>query len=368
VSEVHLVLPQTVDDPARPSGGNRYDRQVAAELARLGWQVHEHLVAGDWPHREVVALSRLEATVSALPDAATVLVDGLLASVSDDVLVPHADRVHLVVLVHLPLGGGVQAVSGRCDAAVTGREARVLTAAKRVVVTSGWTRGFLVERYGLDSSAVVVAPPGVEAAPVSAGTPTGSGLLCVGALTPVKGHDILAQALTGLRELDWRSTWLGSLDLDPDHVRRVRALLRDGHVLERVELAGPAPARGVADAYAASDLVVVPSRMETYGLVVTEALARGLPVVAADVGGVREALGRVDDRPPGMLVPPGDPAALADALHAWLTDQDLRESLRAAARRRRTALAGWSTTGQLVAGALVREPGPTGVRLPQRTL
>ena len=90
-------------------------------------------------------------------------------------------------------------------------------------------------------------------------------------------------------------------------------------------------------------------RGETYGMVVTEALARGLPVVASDVGGVSEALGHG-----GLLVPPDDPAALATALRGWLTDAGLRERLRRAARERRETLPSWSATTSVVAGVLSR--------------
>ena len=90
--------------------------------------------------------------------------------------------------------------------------------------------------------------------------------------------------------------------------------------------------------------MVLASRAETYGMVVTEALARGLPVVAAEVGGVPEALGHgADGVRPGLLVPPGDPAALAAALRAWLGDAGLRRRLRRAARERRASLSRWST-------------------------
>jgi glycosyltransferase involved in cell wall biosynthesis len=82
-------------------------------------------------------------------------------------------------------------------------------------------------------------------------------------------------------------------------------------------------------------------------MVVTEALARGLPVVATDVGGVREALGGG-----GVLVPPEDPGALAGELRRWLTDPTHRDRLRAAARRRRGTLTGWDRTTALVADAL----------------
>ena len=81
------------------------------------------------------------------------------------------------------------------------------------------------------------------------------------------------------------------------------------------------------------------SRAETYGMVVTEALARGLPVLATEVGGVTEALGHGEDGTrPGLLIPPGDPRPSAGALRMWLGDAELRARLRRAARERRASL------------------------------
>ncbi len=122
----------------------------------------------------------------------------------------------------------------------------------------------------------------------------------------------------------------------------------------RVRFSGPQTGAELARSYGAADVLVLPSRAETYGMVVTEALARGLPVVAAEVGGVPEALGHgADDIRPGLLVPPDDPAALRDALRAWLEDADLRRRLRRAARERRESLSRWSTTASVVADVLV---------------
>ena len=88
-------------------------------------------------------------------------------------------------------------------------------------------------------------------------------------------------------------------------------------------------------------------------MVVTEALARGLPVVATDVGGVAKTLGHgTDGARPGLLVPPDDPAALAAALRTWLGDAEVRVAWRRAARERRASLSGWSATTAVLADVL----------------
>jgi glycosyltransferase involved in cell wall biosynthesis len=126
-------------------------------------------------------------------------------------------------------------------------------------------------------------------------------------------------------------------------------------VERRVRFSGPQTGADLDRSYATADLLVLPSRGESYGMVVAEALARGLPVVAAQVGGIPEALGRgAGGVRPGLLVPPDDPVALRDALRAWLEDGELRRRLRRAARERRDSLGDWSTTTSAVADALAR--------------
>jgi len=315
VSAVHVIVPEWIDDPARPSGGNLYGRRVCDGLAALGWTVREHLV-------HPAALAR---TVEQIPDGAVVLVDGLLASPAPGALVPHARRLRVVVLMHMPLGGD--------------REREVLDAAAAVITTSVWTR----RRLGALRADVHVAEPGVDPAGLAPGTAHGGELLCVAAVTPLKGHDVLLEALAPLGDLDWRCTCVGSLDRDRAFADAVRR--RAG----RVRFTGARTGSALAAAYAAADLLVLPSRAETYGMVVTEALARGVPVIASDVGGVPEALGGA-----GLLVPPGDAPALGAALRAWLEDAGLRERLRRAARARRFEVRGWDATTADVAAVLGR--------------
>lgn len=325
MSEVHFIVPEGIDDPARPSGGNTYDRRVCDGLAALGWTVHEHAV-GD-----------LARTVRRIPDGAVVLLDGLIASPAPEALVPHARRLRQVVLVHMPLGDS--------------RERDVLAAAADVVVTSDWTRRRLGELYGLSAERVHVAEPGVDAAPLAPGTAAGKALLCVAAVTPGKGHDVLLDALATATDLSWHCTCVGSLVRDPAFADGVR--YRVLSLGDRVCFPGPCTALELDRAYAAADLLVLASHAETYGMVVTEALARGLPVLATDVGGVSEALGHGEDGTrPGLLVPPGDPAALGAALRSWLGDAELRGRLRRAARERRVTLRAWEATASQVAGVL----------------
>ncbi|HEX7746575.1 MAG TPA: glycosyltransferase family 4 protein, partial [Micromonosporaceae bacterium] len=281
MSLVHVVLPGDIDDPAEPSGGNTYDRRICQGLAAAGWSVREHAVPGAWPRPGFAERADLARVLSAVPDDTVVLLDGLVASAVPDVLVPQARRLRLVVLVHLPLADDV--------------EAKALSAAVAVVTTSEWTRRRLLDRYGLPADRVHVAPPGVDRAPRAPASVGGSELLCVAAVTPHKGHDVLTQALAAVADLSWTCICVGALTRDPDFVDRVRRQIRDSGLADRVRLAGPRTGADLAAAYAAADLLVLASRGETYGMVVTEALARGIPVVATAADGLPEALGRAPD-------------------------------------------------------------------------
>ena len=342
MSAVHVVVPDGIDDPARPSGGNTYDRRICRGLAAIGWSVHEHPVPGSWPRPDAAARATLTGVIAGIPDGGVVLIDGLIASTVPEVLVPEADRLRLVALVHTPLGDG-QPGEEVPDART--QERTVLSAAVAVVTTSTWTRRWLLDRYALRPAHVHVAEPGVDAADLAPGTAAGGELLCVAAVMPGKGHDVLLAALAMVRDLSWRCVCVGTLTRDPGFVDRLGHQAEEGGIGDRILFAGPRAGADLDVAYAAADALVLATRAETYGMVVTEALARGLPVVATTVGGVPEALGRgADGSRPGLLVPPGDREALAAALRCWLGDTVLRQRFRKVARERRVTLPGWSAT------------------------
>jgi glycosyltransferase involved in cell wall biosynthesis len=343
---VHVVVPEGIDDPLRPSGGNAYDRRLCQALDSDGWSVCVREVAGAWPWAGEIGRDAVGRALRALPDRSIVLVDGLVASALPEVVAPACRRLRLVVLMHMPLGiEADRAVSVECE---------VLRAAAAVVTTSSWSRDWLLTSYGLDPARVHVAHPGVDASAPVTGTRDGGALLCVGAVTAGKGHDLLLAALGHVADLPWRCVCAGSLSIAPDFVTQLGRLARESGLDDRFELTGTRSGSELDAAYAEADVLVLASRGETYGMVVTEALSRGLPVIAADVGGVPEALGfAADSTRPGLLVPPVDVEALAGTLRLWLTDAHRRDALRAAALQRRAGLTDWSETADRVGRVLM---------------
>jgi glycosyltransferase involved in cell wall biosynthesis len=350
MSTVHVVVPDSIDDPARPSGGNAYDRQICRGLGAAGWDVREHHVAGSWPWPDAAAEAALAAVVAAVPPDAVLLVDGLIASSVPGVVASGGRRVPLVVLAHMALG---ERPVGHEMSDAYERERAVLRAAAAVVTTSAWLRERLLDLYDLSQTRVHVAEPGVDPADLAAGAPHGGELLCVAPVAAHKGHDVLLAALATIRELAWRCVCVGPLDRDAAFVARLRQQADVDEIATRISFTGPRVAAELDQAYAGADVLVVASRGESYGMVVGEALARGLPVIATSVGGLPEALGcTADGRRPGLLVPPADPDALAGSLGRWLTDAALRQSLRDAAADRRAVLRRWSATTADLAAVL----------------
>ena len=331
---VHVVMPQGVDDPTRPSGGNVYDRRLCDELTRSGWSVIEHEV-----------IDTLAEVLSALSDDVLVLVDGLVAVAAPHDVLDQARRLRLVVLLHMPFG--------ERDVAARFPERTVLSVANAVVTTSEWSRRWLVDHYVLLPDRIHVAEPGVVTGDLAVGSETGGELLCVAAVTADKGHAVLLAALADVADLPWRLTCVGSLDRDRELVQRVQRHALELGIADRVTWTGALVGARLDKVYAAADVLVLASRAESWGMVVGEALAHGLPVLASEVGGLPEALGQATlGHRPGVLVPADDASALAEALRQWLTDAARRQALRAAARARRTTLAGWPETADRVARVL----------------
>jgi len=217
------------------------------------------------------------------------------------------------------LGAWARAVAGRVARGRTDRFIAVSDAVKRGLVAAGVPAGRVRVLYpAIDADALI---SGREQAP--AGLPEGRPLVgMLGRLEPVKGAESFIAAAARVQESV------------PEAV-----LVVAGDGSERSGLAPRAAAAGVAligDVSCASgflnalDVVVVPSLSEAFGLVAAEASALGKPVVATSTGGLPEV---VEHGVSGLLVPPRDPVALADAIVRLLGDPAMRERMGEAGQR-----------------------------------
>ncbi len=351
---VHVLMPGGVDDTASPSGGNAYDLRMCRELAAHGRPVREMRLPGGWPQPTAAEEEGLARALGELPDGSLVLVDGLVACGVPGIVVPQARRLRLAVLVHLPLADET-GIAPELAAELETRERETLRAADAVITTSHWASRDVAARHGLEERRVHTVCPGTDPAPLAHGSGDTPRLLCVAAVTPRKGQDLLVRALTEVRDLAWSCELVGSLDRDPGYTAQLRRLLDDSGIADRVLLAGPRTGEQLEASYGAADMFVLASHAETYGMVLTEALARGVPVLATAVGAVPDTVGKASDGSiPGILVPAGDAAALAAAMRRWLTDPSIHRHLTTTARDRRAGLQGWPEASRHLAGVLER--------------
>jgi glycosyltransferase involved in cell wall biosynthesis len=325
---VRLVVPVDIDVP---TGGNVYDLALADAMRRDGDEVD--VVRCD--STDLAAVLRDEWPGS-------VLVDGLLAC-------PHPGALagaRPAVLVHMPLAWR-SGISSDEAAELDLLEAEALESASVVVATSRWSAHYIARRHRVRG--VQIVPPGVDRADVVEGSDPLL-IVHVAAVAPHKNQLGLVQALAELADLPWEARLAGALDRHPGYVAQVRRAIEDADLSDRVRLTGVLPRDA---AWAGADLAVLPSLAEAYGMVVTEALARGIPAIVTD-GGPAEALGADSDgRRPGAVVPRDGPAALATELRRWLTDPGHRDEVRRSALARRASLDGWDVAASRMRQALI---------------
>jgi glycosyltransferase involved in cell wall biosynthesis len=346
VSALHLLLPGSLGDL---TGGTLYDRRVVEGLRAQGHRVQVHELDPSFPLATPGALVAAERVLAALPDGARAVVDGLACGAMPDVAARHAERLGLVALVHHPLAleTGLSAAQA---AMLRASETRALAHARRVVVTSRSTARALAD-YAVPAARIRVVEPGTDPAPAAMGRLCEADplqLLCVATITPRKGHLLLLEALAALTHLDWRLVCVGSLKRDPKHAATLRDRIRVLGLASRVRLLGELSPAELDDRYARSDLFVLASLFEGYGMAYAEALARGLPVLGCAAGAVADTV----PAEAGLLVQPGSVSALREALSTLLTDAGLRHRLAAGAMRARRRLPDWSTAAARFAAAI----------------
>jgi len=330
MNAIRFIVPGNVE---HRSGGNLYNARLVEQLEALGARTEVAMLDGEWPPGRP---EDRESLAWALRDARLVIVDGLIAAgAPGEIAAAMRAGTRVWVLSHM-------AVTAHADL-----EAQALAAASGVICPSSFAAENLKERYGLDR--VHVALPGTLPAEPAAGSQPPH-IICVAALLPNKSQLLLVDALDRLGTLPWTAALIGSPDADPHYAAEVRAAVGQSRLADRIRLTGELHGPELEAQWHAADLSVLVSARESFGMAVPESLAHGVPVIVRRGTGAEEALGQSGAGAAVEL--DGGPAALADALAAWLEDPELAARWRAAALERRGSLPTWTSTAESVLAAI----------------
>ena len=343
---IYFVIPGDLNSR---TGGYIYDKRVIEGLRSLGQDVEVVTLGGNFPFLSTKEKESAEQVFENLPDEAICVADGLAFGALPEMAERHGDRIVFIALVHHPLAietGLTEADKKR----FLDSERRALRMAQGVITTSAHTADD-VQPYGVTKERLSVCTPGVDAAPQAIGSQTESvNLLCVATLTPRKGHDTLIKSLAVLRNMPWQLTCVGSLDRSLPTTKFIRDLIRELDLEDRVRLAGECSEAELSGHYHRSDLFVLASHYEGYGMALAEALVRGIPVIATAAGAIPDTV------PPkaGLLVPPGDQAAFTAALSSYFENSAMRRSLVAGGQASRESFPTWDEAAATFSNALRR--------------
>lgn len=325
------------------SGGTHYNDAVISGLVDAGHRVEVCRVPGLWPQagRE----DRL-ALGDALTATRLAIVDGIIAlAAPDEIEAAAAMGVSLHILVHSLLS----ADPGLGDierAKFVASECRALRASTSSSVASHWSLRDVLNRCPGTRPHVVV--PGTDRARQSRGSEPPH-LLVLAALTPVKNQIHVLRALKNITDLKWTLRLVGSELVDPCYAQTLHRIAAKEFEPGRIILPGVLTGDALDAVWDATDLLLLTSTTETFGMVVTEALARGIPAIVTGGTGAAEALlGQDADSSDvvgpvaGAIVDPRDLASLTDTVRQWLGDPVQRTAWRSAALARRSRLTPWT--------------------------
>lgn len=334
-------------DLASPTGGYAYDRRVLAHLPAFGLPVRHVALPASYPSPRPGDLEITRKVLASTPPDATLLIDGLAYGAMPEHVIRGLGH-RIVALVHHPLC----LESGLSDARrdeLAALERQALAAAAHVIVTSRTTERIVAADFAVPIEKITVAEPGTDPAPRSTGTGTPLQLLAVGAVSRRKAYDTLVRALAPLEALDWRLTVAGATDRDTAAVAELDAVIAETGLAERITLAGTVVPATLDRFYASTDVFVMPSLFEGYGMVLAEAMARGLPIVCTTGGAAAETV------PDGaaLKVPPGDVEALTRALRTAIAERRVRARLADASWEAGRALPTWNETTRRIAAAIL---------------
>ena len=334
-------------DLATPTGGYRYDRRIIQELRKFGWEVNVLNIGHGFPFPSPSERATALEILSEVPSGCPIVIDGLAFGTLPEAGALQA-RTPLIALVHQPLA--LEATLSAAQArAFRDSERAALAAAARVIVTSEATARIMTADYRVPLENVSVARPGNDPVPQAVGSRDGIvRLVSVGSVVPGKGHDLLVAALATIADMPWRLTIAGDRTRNPAAASQLEADIAAYGLTDRVAMVGSLPSERVMELYVGSDIFVLASRFESYGMALAEAIAHGLPIVSTTAGAIPDTV----PAKAGLLVPPDDADALAQALRRLIGNTAERRRFARNARTAAARLPSWQDSARRFADAI----------------
>ncbi len=324
------------------TGGTLYDRRVIEELRRAGTDVAYIELPSGFPSPSDTDMYDAIKALGAMPQYAPLIVDGLAFGAMYGL---ETFTAPLYQLIHHPLAEEI-GLADHIRHRLFKTERRNRSNASHILVPSALTKALLINGNDVAPSDITIARPRTDRPSLVQAPDVPLLILAVGVPVPRKGHDVLLRALSQFLDLGWTAIIVGKV-LDSHYPKSSIKLTAAYGLAGRVK-GEPVHFRRTVS------LSALASRYEGYGIIDDDALARGLPIVANGAGAIVDTV----PQDAGIVVPPVDPQAFADAIYQMLRTPSIMGTKAKAALRAGQALPSWAQTAARIAFTLNRQGIP----------
>jgi len=265
------------------TGGHLYNRHMVEGLRQKGHGVKVLRLDESTMLTHAIEI-KCSSYFNTLPPGSCVLIDSLVLGNIPGVLKKYSEKLTFIGLIHLPLT--YNPLPGKNRKHIANREVKAMMMTRHLIVTGRFTLRMLMDA-GISHEKISLIEPGVENYPRKryyADLPLG--LLCISNYSQIKGQLLLVRALNRLRNNKWTLQMYGDINTEKPYVTRLKSIIANKKLNDRILLHDTIERNNISEAFLASDLFVLPSRFETYGMVLTESLAHGIPVVTTHAGNI----------------------------------------------------------------------------------
>lgn len=308
--EINFIIP---GDIYSLTGGYLYNRRLSEGLELRGHKVHlislpEPLLINESVKNKCSILLRK------LPEGSVVLIDSLVLGLLHELIREFRYRLQIIGLIHLP--STFNPLIGNGEKTLAGYELEALTDVHHLIVTGQYLKQLLANA-GLNKNKISLVEPGVNnfaRKQLYADVPCE--LLCISNYSAIKGQIVLINALNELRKSKWTLRLYGNLISGKDYVDKMNVIIKQAKLQDRILIYDKLEHSEITIPFLNADLFILPSLFESYGMVLTESLAHGIPVLTTTAGNIPSTV----PKSMGIFTEPGNADNLATALNELFND------------------------------------------------